>query len=130
MILTDISGKIKRIPDISPRIFAMLALLLTLLGVFFAYSIFEREYARKGSLSITQNSLGAEPVALLAKEASSTVTEGKYVASRSGSFYYLPTCSGAKRIKDKNKVWFVSHEDAEARGLKPSTNCPGLVPAK
>lgn len=125
MILTDISGKIKGIPDISPNIFAILAILLSLLGGYFASSIIGREYAREGSLQV----LFADRPTFSPKESEAgelSQGKGKYVASRSGSFYYLPTCSGAKRIKEKNQVWFQSKDDAEARGLKPSASCPGL----
>jgi hypothetical protein len=51
---------------------------------------------------------------------------GKYVASKTGKKYYLPSCSGAMRIKETNKVWFASVEDARAAGLTPAANCPGL----
>ncbi|MES2994961.1 MAG: Ada metal-binding domain-containing protein [Patescibacteria group bacterium] len=51
---------------------------------------------------------------------------GKYVASKSGSKYHLPTCSGAKRIKEENKVWFDTKEQAAAAGYGPASNCPGL----
>jgi hypothetical protein len=51
---------------------------------------------------------------------------GKYVGSKTGTKYYLPTCSGAKRIKDENKRWFVSKEDAEKDGYTAAANCPGL----
>lgn len=52
--------------------------------------------------------------------------EGKYVASKTGTRYYLPTCDGAKRIKEENKVWFKTKEDAERAGLTPAANCKGL----
>ena len=125
MILTDISGKIKGIPDISPNIFAILAIFLSLSGGYFASSIIEREYSRVGSLQVLS---GNRPVSLsqVAQAGELNVTKGEYVASRSGSFYYLPSCAGAKRIKEKNQVWFQSKDDAEARGLKPSASCPGL----
>ena len=53
-------------------------------------------------------------------------TKGKYVASKSGSKYYLPDCSGVKRIKEENKVWFGSVEEAKAEGYEPAKNCKGL----
>ncbi len=53
-------------------------------------------------------------------------TEGKYVASKSGTKYYLPACSGVNRIKPENRVWFATVEDAQAAGLTPASNCPGL----
>jgi hypothetical protein len=51
---------------------------------------------------------------------------GKYVASKNGTKYYLPTCGTAKRIKDENKVWFASKEQAASAGYAPGANCPGL----
>lgn len=52
--------------------------------------------------------------------------EGAYVASKAGSYYYLPSCSGVARIKEENKIWFQTKKEAESRGLKPAENCPGL----
>ncbi len=52
--------------------------------------------------------------------------QGKYVASRSGTKYHLPWCSGAKRIKEGNKVWFNSENEARAAGFAPASNCPGI----
>ena len=51
---------------------------------------------------------------------------GNYVASKNGSSYHLPDCPGAKQIKDENKVWFQTKEDAVKAGYKPAGNCPGL----
>ncbi len=60
-------------------------------------------------------------------EDSNTDSEtGKYVASKNGTKYYLPSCSGANRIKEENKVYFDSVEEAQAAGLEPAANCPGL----
>lgn len=55
-----------------------------------------------------------------------TPATGKYVASKTGKKYYLPNCSGANRIKEANKVWFATVESAQAAGLTPAANCPGL----
>ena len=51
---------------------------------------------------------------------------GKYVASKNGSKYHFPWCSGAKRIAENNKVWFNSTEEARAAGYEPAANCKGL----
>ena len=51
---------------------------------------------------------------------------GSFVASSKGSSYHLPTCPGAKQIKDENRVWFETKEEAEAAGYTPAANCPGL----
>ncbi len=50
----------------------------------------------------------------------------KVVASRSGKKYHLLDCSGAKRIKEENKIYFNSIQEAEAAGYTPAANCPGL----
>lgn len=58
----------------------------------------------------------------------SPLSSGTYVASRNGSSYHLPTCPGAKQIKEENKVWFQTEEEARRAGFKPAGNCPGLQP--
>src|SRR3989344_4297010 len=40
--------------------------------------------------------------------------EGQYVASKNGTKYYLPSCAGAKRISEANKIWFNSIAAAAA----------------
>jgi len=52
--------------------------------------------------------------------------KGTVVASKSGTKYYYPWCSGVSRIKEENKVWFNSIEDAKSVGLTPASGCTGL----
>jgi hypothetical protein len=49
-----------------------------------------------------------------------------YVASKTGKKYYLPTCAGAKRIKEENKIWFATREQAAAAGYSPAAKCKGI----
>jgi len=58
--------------------------------------------------------------------ASVTANAGSYVASKSGKKYHLPWCSGAKSIKEENKIWFKTKEAAEAAGYTPAANCKGI----
>lgn len=51
---------------------------------------------------------------------------GTYVASKNGTKYYLPSCGSSKRIKEENRIWFDTKEEAEAAGFGPAANCPGL----
>lgn len=46
------------------------------------------------------------------------------VASKSGTKYHLPTCPGAKQIKEENKLFFATISEAEAAGYKRAANCP------
>ncbi|HEV3245511.1 MAG TPA: Ada metal-binding domain-containing protein [Candidatus Paceibacterota bacterium] len=56
-----------------------------------------------------------------------TLSPGGYVvASRTGSVYYLPWCSGAQKIVQGNQVWFSSEEAAQKAGYTPSKSCKGL----
>lgn len=52
--------------------------------------------------------------------------KGKYVASKSGTAYHYPWCQGAQKIKEENKIWFQTKEDAVKAGYKPAGNCEGL----
>lgn len=49
--------------------------------------------------------------------------EKMYVASKNGKLYYTASCSGAKRISEKNRVWFASASDAEKSGYTLSSSC-------
>lgn len=51
---------------------------------------------------------------------------GEVIASKTGTVYYLPTCSGVSRILPVNRVTYSSRTAAEAKGLKPAKNCKGL----
>ena len=53
-------------------------------------------------------------------------SSGTYMASKNGTKYYLPSCSSSKRIKEENRIWFDTKEEAEAAGYGPAANCPGL----
>lgn len=49
--------------------------------------------------------------------------EKRYVSSKNGKMYYSIGCSGANRIKEENKIWFSTKEDAEKSGYALSTAC-------
>ena len=49
-----------------------------------------------------------------------------YVGSKNSDKFHLPECSGAKRIKEENQIWFSSKDEALAAGYLPAANCPGL----
>lgn len=73
----------------------------------------------------------AKPVVSVALAASqkapgSLVEGGLIVASRSGSVYYYPWCSGALKIAPSSQRWFQSEAAARAAGYAPAKNCKGL----
>ncbi len=70
------------------------------------------------------------PVAILQASESAAPREmvmgGMLVASKKGSTYYFPWCSGASAIAPQNQVWYTSEAAAKKAGLKPAKNCKGL----
>ena len=136
MRLTNISEKIKAFPDLPKDIFVLLVIFLVGAG---AYAL-----GREGALSekrgaelrivssAEKSTVGAtdDARALSAPSPQAEVEvaspQGMYVGSRGGTTYHLPWCAGAKRIKEENKVWFASKEEAVGKGYKPATNCKGI----
>ncbi|PIR70074.1 MAG: hypothetical protein COU46_03315 [Candidatus Niyogibacteria bacterium CG10_big_fil_rev_8_21_14_0_10_42_19] len=51
---------------------------------------------------------------------------GNYVGSKNSDKYHLPDCPGALRIKEENKIWFSSIQEAESLGYTPAGNCDGI----
>ena len=49
--------------------------------------------------------------------------EFRVVASKNGSKYHFLWCSGAKQIKEENKIYFNSEEEAVAAGYTLAANC-------
>ncbi|OHA09283.1 MAG: hypothetical protein A3B37_03905 [Candidatus Sungbacteria bacterium RIFCSPLOWO2_01_FULL_59_16] len=84
------------------------------------------ENASDGSASADTEGTAAIGQALRGTPPPADAPSGTYVASRNGSAFHLPSCSGAKQIKDENKVWFQTKEDAVRAGYRPAANCPGL----
>jgi len=137
MILTNIQEKIKYLEDLPRDIFLGCVLLLLLAGAFMLGRISMFEEERKAQLRITSSdSLAVAPsldvslgvAAVAAASPVSQIGEGKgaYVGSKTGKTYHLPWCSGAKRIKEENKRWFVSKNEAENAGYRPAANCKGI----
>jgi hypothetical protein len=48
---------------------------------------------------------------------------GGVMASKSGTKYHFPDCPGAKQIKEANKLYFSTPEEAEASGFTLAGNC-------
>lgn len=74
-----------------------------------------------GRLSVVENNREVVQI-----EQSASVAQSTYVASKNGSVYHLPWCSGAQRISEKNKIFFNSKEEAERAGYRPAGNCKGI----
>src|SRR3989344_2109913 len=56
-------------------------------------------------------------------KAQTKVLDTRGVASRNSEKYHYTWCAGAKKIKEENKVWFSSAQEAESRGYALAGNC-------
>jgi hypothetical protein len=104
-------------------------IILISLGFFGAFRLYKLEKNRKSvELDTSHIELRSTHVAstTISHATSTQIRTGKYVASRGGTTYHLPTCSGAKRISEKNKVYFDTKEEAAKFGYKPAKNCKGI----
>jgi hypothetical protein len=74
----------------------------------------------------SENQEAGLPVSRISDRGGEGKQEKLYVGSRNGSVYHYPWCPGAERIKEANKVWFSSREEAGKAGYRPAANCEGL----
>ena len=78
------------------------------------------EYPREAEKQENGAILGAEYNA----QAASAVSTGKnFFASTRGTKYYPAGCSAGASLKEENKVWFDTREEAEAAGYELSGSC-------
>lgn len=143
MRLSDILKKIKQIPDLPADLFVACVIILLGFGVYFVDDFTRRDDKRAGEVRVTiptrsedaggganlSDRLGPPSLSAnisSAEQSTSSMSKGMYVGARGGKIYHLPWCSGAKRIKEQNQVWFASKADAESHGYKPASNCKGL----
>lgn len=149
MRLTDTINKIKSSvsysPDLSKDLFIIALILLVAIGSFMLgrlsfldekhnnkLKIIRTEPLAENNSALISSIHGAIPLQRTneispSQEASPGIkVGGMYVGSRSGKIFYLPWCSGAKRILEKNKIWFKDASDAISKGYKPSSSCKGI----
>jgi hypothetical protein len=53
-------------------------------------------------------------------------SQSQIVASKNGKRYYYSNCSGVKRIKPENLIYFDTKAQAEAKGLTLASGCKEL----
>ena len=72
-----------------------------------------------GGVSETANVLSALSSAAPAQNK----PRGGYFASSRGTKYYPADCSAGQSIKESNKVWFETRDEAERAGYELSSSC-------
>ena len=49
--------------------------------------------------------------------------QAQFTASINGAKYYPVGCKSANRIKEENRIWFASEQEAREMGYTPSSQC-------
>ncbi len=74
------------------------------------------------SIQVVKSEIGKSGEAQVLDEGD-TQEKKMYIASKNGKLYYSIGCSGAKRISEKNAIWFASANDAEKAGYTIASSC-------
>jgi len=76
---------------------------------------------------VGKNNISTSDVDIINTGASAVLNADKiYLASKNGKKYYYAWCDSAKVIKEQNRVWFATAEEARKAGYEPAANCKGL----
>ena len=101
-----------------PRDVLLVAVLLLVASFSFGFGILVGQDSGSGApFSVCDSTATPKPV---------LDAGGEVVASKTGTKYFLPWCSGAKNINTENLMTFASANDAKAAGYTPAANCKGL----
>ncbi len=93
---------------------ATILILIDCLGIFLL-----RKIERPNEIQIIK---GAFADAFIEKNQDETKKE-EIIASKSGTKYYFSYCSGVKRIKNENRIYFSTKSAAERAGYTIAANC-------
>jgi len=127
----NIKEKIKKIKTLDNDIFIVVIILFVGL-ISFGLGRFSALSENKIPVTVQQSSLQAVEnltgIVVVSQLSTPSVDseEKLFVVSKNGTKYHYPWCSGAQRIKEENKVWFDTKEEAEKAGYTPAANCKGL----
>lgn len=86
-----------------------------------ANAISDLEDAKNSSNLQKTTNLSQNPI--LDKSSDISIPKGNFFASKRGKKYYTLGCSAGKTIKDANKVWFNTGEEAVLAGYELSSSC-------
>ncbi len=88
-----------------------------------AISFTEKNIAQENleKMESTDNPAEGSKTPLIAPEGQGGGSE--VTASRNGTKYYFPWCSGVARIKEENKITFPDENSAKSAGYSKAANC-------
>lgn len=134
MSIRDIYGKFKQFlkkSSLEEAVIVGVVILLALAS--FGLGRLSVQHESHKEIRIGERELQTYPAATYAaiesenRDQSNAETENvSVVSSQNSDVYHFTWCSGATRIKEENKVYYTSIQDAKTAGLRPAKNCKGL----
>jgi hypothetical protein len=102
-----------------------------ILIAFTTYNLGRINSSEKGIITVSEKDIRNGTAAIFDGGAETTPSadqkrlDTRVVASKlsTSNKYHYTWCSGAKRIKEENKLWFNSAQEAESRGYTLAGNC-------
>jgi len=85
--------------------------------------LFNAQFLKPENLQTGQASGESEAPSFESAVSGVRSTKEMFVGSKNSNVYHRPDCASAKRIKEENKVWFSSVEEAEKKGYRPARSC-------
>ncbi|MFA5770860.1 MAG: hypothetical protein WC894_05205 [Patescibacteria group bacterium] len=86
--------------------------------------IYPPNYEQMLTANVNQSlNAGAEKGSKVIGKTTSDESNQTILASKNGTKYYFTWCSGVSRIKEENKIWFATEQEAQMRGLTKSSTC-------
>lgn len=80
----------------------------------------------KTPITIETNNLTANSANFPTSDVGNGGNDKIFVASKNGKKYYYAWCESSQKIKESNRIWFATKEEAEKSGYSPAANCRGL----
>ncbi|MBI4692220.1 MAG: hypothetical protein HY773_02135 [Candidatus Terrybacteria bacterium] len=117
----NILAKIKNFRNTYEKDFIIVIVIVTM--AFISFGLGRLSKIKENKIPITIENIGASATETGLQE---NTISGAVVASKNGTKYHYPWCSGAQSIKEENKIWFSSIEEARKAGYTPASNCRGL----
>ena len=77
----------------------------------------------KSSSSSTSSAKNTSSSKSSQSSSSSKSSSGSYIGNKNSKVFHYPSCSDVGRMKDKNKVYFSSRDEAVSRGYKSCGHC-------
>ena len=129
MSIEEIRGKIKGVledndTDFSHTLFVAIALVLVGTASFGLGRLSQQESVMP-YIELSEN-IASVGSTVIAGNSDTDLPAGAVVASKKGSKYHFPWCSGARTIAPENKITFASINEAKSAGYTPAANCKGL----